>query len=585
MKKNICKIAALLLAVSLLAGCAPQADGPDSSPALESSPTESLEPAEVSPDDSQTGEPSAGSEDSRSPAETAAGVEDAADPNTTSDPDHSQAPGASSSGSESGQSTTAPSAGQQASSAPSTAGNVPASSSSGSGGQGGTTATSSGGLQVRGTKLTDSRGNPVQLRGISTHGLAWYPDYVNEACFKQLKQEWGVNVIRLAMYTAEYGGYCTGGNQTALKNLIRKGVRYATNQGMYVIIDWHILSDGDPNTHLTEAKAFFKEMSAEFASYNNVLYEICNEPNGGVSWSRIKSYAEQVIPVIRANDKDAVIIVGTPNWSQYVDQAAADPITGYDNIMYALHFYAATHTGDLRNRMVSAIKEGLPIFVTEYGICDASGSGAINETQANLWVQTMNQYGVSYVAWNLSNKNETSALLNASCSKTSGFGASDLSASGKWLYKTLTGKAAGSGATSTPAPQASTPVVSSAPAPTSAPAQTPAPTPTPAPAQTVLTGNGLRLAVTLVNSWEENGKTVRQYSMTVTNVSGQACTAWAADLRFDGAITLYNSWNGDYTVNGSTLHITSKDYNGALAAGGSTGDVGFIVAGGAVING
>ena len=142
---------------------------------------------------------------------------------------------------------------------------------------------------------------------------------------------------------------------------------------MYAIIDWHILSDGNPQTHQSEAKTFFSEMSKEFAKNTNVLYEICNEPNGNTSWSQIKSYAQEVIPAIRKNDPDAVILVGTPNWSQYVDQAAADPIRGYDNIMYTLHFYADTHRDSLQSTMVSALSKGLPIFVSEYGICDASG--------------------------------------------------------------------------------------------------------------------------------------------------------------------------------------------------------------------
>ncbi len=295
----------------------------------------------------------------------------------------------------------------------------------------------SGALHVEGAKLVGSDGRPVQLRGISTHGIAWFPDYINEAAFQQFRTEWGANVIRLAMYTAEYGGYCSGGDKTQLKNLIRSGVRYATAQDLYVIIDWHILSDGDPNTHKEDAKAFFAEMSKEFAANDNVLYEICNEPNGGTTWQQIKSYANEVIPVIRANDRDAVIIVGTPNWSQYVDQAAADPITGYDNIMYALHFYAATHKDDLRAKMVGAVQKGLPVFVTEYGICDASGSGGIDEASANQWISTMDQYGVSYVAWNLSNKAETSAIIQSGSTKKSGFTDSDLSASGKWLRAVL----------------------------------------------------------------------------------------------------------------------------------------------------
>lgn len=301
---------------------------------------------------------------------------------------------------------------------------------------------SAGRLHVKGTKLVDKKGHEVQLRGVSTHGLSWYPQYVNDKCFAQLHDKWGANVVRLAMYTEEYNGYCSGDakNRSDLKKRIKKGVRLAKKHKMYVIVDWHILSDGNPNSHKKEAKAFFREMSREFKGYNNVIYEICNEPNNGTSWKEIKSYARSVISTIRKNDKKAVIVVGTPTWSQDVDQAAADPIKG-DNIMYALHFYAATHKADLRNKMTAAINKGLPVFVTEYGICDASGNGAIDKKEADRWIQTMDEYGVSYIAWNLSNKQESSSIIKSSCSKVSGFKKSDLSDEGKWLYSMLRKKA------------------------------------------------------------------------------------------------------------------------------------------------
>lgn len=301
---------------------------------------------------------------------------------------------------------------------------------------------SAGRLHVKGTKLVDKKGHEVQLRGVSTHGLSWYPQYVNDKCFAQLHDKWGANVVRLAMYTEEYNGYCSGDakNRSDLKKLIKKGVRLAKKHKMYVIVDWHILSDGNPNSHKKEAKAFFREMSREFKGYNNVIYEICNEPNNGTSWKEIKSYARSVISTIRENDKKAVIVVGTPTWSQDVDQAAAAPMKG-ENLMYALHFYAATHKADLRNKMTAAINKGLPVFVTEYGICDASGNGAIDKEEANRWVQTMDEYGVSYIAWNLSNKQESSSIIKSSCSKVSGFKKSELSDEGRWLYHLLRKKA------------------------------------------------------------------------------------------------------------------------------------------------
>lgn len=419
-----------------------------------------------------------------------------------------------------------------------------------------------GALRVEGTQLVGSGGEAVQLRGISTHGLAWFPDYVNEACFQELRENWQANVVRLALYTAEYGGYCNGGDQAYLKGLIEDGVEYAARADVYVIIDWHILSDGNPLTHLAEAKAFFGEMSARYADRDHVLYEICNEPNGDTSWQDIKDYAEEVIGIIRENDADAVILVGTPNWSQYIDQAAADPISGYENIMYTLHFYAATHKEELRDRMAAAVEAGLPVFVSEFGICDASGSGAIDEAQADAWVQRMDALGISYVAWNLSNKEETSALLKSSCQKSSGFNAEDVSASGQWLLQVL----AGSGKLpenpakeEAPAEEASNPA-----------------------SESVLMNGSIEITAALVNSWEADGEPVYHYSLTLHNVSENGCTGWAVDVGFTGTITLLDGWNGDYSADGNILHITSKDYNGRIEAGDSVSDVGFIVSGGSI---
>ena len=297
-------------------------------------------------------------------------------------------------------------------------------------------------LQVKGTQLVNSSGKKVQLRGISTHGLSWYPEYVNQSAFTFMKKNWKVNAVRLAMYTAEYNGYCTGdaSNRRKLEACIDNGVKYATNAGMYVIIDWHILSDGNPQQNQKEALKFFKKMAKKYKNNTNVIYEICNEPNGGTTWADVKSYAEEVIPIIRKNTKDALIIVGTPTWSQDVDIAAEDPDTGYDNIMYAVNFYAATHTDNIRNKVTTAISKGLPFFVSEFSICDASGNGAIDYDQAAKWFDLIDSNNLSYAAWNLSNKAETSSLIDSSCTKTSGWTDEDYSETGKWLKKQMHGE-------------------------------------------------------------------------------------------------------------------------------------------------
>ena len=288
---------------------------------------------------------------------------------------------------------------------------------------------SHGKLSVKGTTLVDAKGKAFRLKGISTHGIAWFPQYISQESFASLKNLFGINALRLAMYSAPDAGYTKD-----LHTKVKEGVSAATKEGMYVIIDWHILSDGNPNTYKEQAKDFFKEMAQEYKNQDNIIYEICNEPNGGVTWENdIKPYALELIQTIRGIDKDAVIIVGTPNWSQDVDIVANTPITGEKNIMYALHFYAATHKEDLRSKAQQALEKGLPLFVSEFSICEASGNGSLDYDSADVWAAFCKDNNISMMAWNLSNKAEASSLLQPSCDKVNNYQKSDLSDSGLWF--------------------------------------------------------------------------------------------------------------------------------------------------------
>lgn len=289
-----------------------------------------------------------------------------------------------------------------------------------------------GALSVNGTDLVDQNGEKIQLYGVSTHGLAWFPQYVNEDGFRTLHEDWKINCVRLALYTDEYGGYGSGGDKENLKSIIRNGIDYATSQDMYVIVDWHVLNDRDPGVHKADALAFFGEITSEYAGYTNIIYEICNEPNGYATWESVKNYANEVIPVIRANDEDAVILVGSPTWSQDIDKAAAAPLD-FENIMYTLHFYADTHRDDLRSRLETCVNNGLPVFISEFGTCDASGNGANNFDQTSKWLELIEKYNISFFSWSLCNKAETSALIAPSCPKTADWTESELSEAGKWL--------------------------------------------------------------------------------------------------------------------------------------------------------
>lgn len=296
-----------------------------------------------------------------------------------------------------------------------------------------------GKLKVVGTDLCDEKGNPIQLKGPSTLGLVWYPDYINREAFRTVR-DWGANAIRLAMYTVEEEGYLSDGDQAFTEDLIDKGVKYATELGMYVIIDWHILSDGNPMTHVEESKVFFTKMTEKYKDYTNVIYEICNEPNGDdVTWEVVKGYAEIIVPLIRKTCPESIIMIGTPSWSQRVDQAAENPVEG-TNLMYSLHYYAETHRQPLRDKLIKARKKGLPVFISEYSICDASGNGALNYDEANEWARLADENKIGFMQWNLANRNESSSMVKVECTKLSDWAEADLTETGIYFKKRMSGE-------------------------------------------------------------------------------------------------------------------------------------------------
>ena len=273
---------------------------------------------------------------------------------------------------------------------------------------------------------------------MSTHGLGWFPEAVSENSFRVRRDDWGCNTIRLAMYIEEYNG----GEMLYLAQpqrnleLVTKGVDACSNLGMYVIVDWHVLNPGDPTTHTEDAKKFFSQMAQMYRNYPNIIYEICNEPNSGPDWNRVKSYAEQVIPVIRKYDPDAIIICGTPTWSQDIDQAANNRLSD-KNTVYAFHFYAASHS-QLKNKVTSCYDKGLPILVSEFGTCQNTGDGYVDENETNSWFNLLDEREIGYLNWSFCNKPESaSAFVSGTNLSAIQKGEGQLTQSGKIIRKHL----------------------------------------------------------------------------------------------------------------------------------------------------
>ena len=338
-----------------------------------------------------------------------------------------------------------------------------------------------GALHVDGLQVKDKYNQPFTLRGASTHGMHWGDGetFLNKTAFQNLRDEWGVNMVRLVSYVTQ-GGY-TQGSKDKLDKHIQEGVSNLTDLGMYAIIDWHVHAE-NPNDTKSQAIEFFDMYSKMYKDQSNIIYEICNEPTG-TPWNQIRPYAVDVVNTIRANDPDAIIVVGTNTWSQDVDEVATNGGKLDDpNVMYTIHFYSGSHGESLREKVRTALKAGTPVFCTEFGVCDASGNGGFDLEEADRWIDFFEENGISYCCWSFSKKNESASMLSPECNKVNGFTNADLGATGAWLINTYRSRGG-----ETPAPSVSaTPGVSDTPTPSAS--ATPGASEVPAPSASAAPG-------------------------------------------------------------------------------------------------
>jgi endoglucanase len=280
-----------------------------------------------------------------------------------------------------------------------------------------------GALSVANGKVVDQSGKPVTLRGMSLFWSQWEPEYYSRASVDWLVDDWKISVIRVA--TAAEGD--DSARQHFDRELAKASVVIdaAIARGIYVIVDWHA-----HHAYPADAERFLIAIAQRYGNTPNVIYETWNEPlREGVNWSRdVRPYHMKVVSAIRAIDPDNLIIAGSPSWSQDVEIAALDPLP-YTNLAYTLHFYAGTHKQDLRDKAQKALDAGLALFVTEYGTVDASGNGEIALAETQAWWAWMEERGISYAAWSIADKDESSASLRPG-TPPSGWSASQLTPSG-----------------------------------------------------------------------------------------------------------------------------------------------------------
>nr|BAA12744.1 endo-1,4-beta-glucanase [Bacillus sp.] [Bacillus sp. (in: firmicutes)] len=284
--------------------------------------------------------------------------------------------------------------------------------------------------------LVDQHGEKIQLRGMSTHGLQWFPEILNDNAYKALSNDWDSNMIRLAMYVGE-NGYAT--NPELIKQRVIDGIELAIENDMYVIVDWHVHAPGDPRDPVyAGAEDFFRDIAALYPNNPHIIYELANEPssnnNGGAGipnneegWKAVKEYADPIVEMLRdsGNADDNIIIVGSPNWSQRPDLAADNPINDH-HTMYTVHFYTGSHAastesyppetpnserGNVMSNTRYALENGVAVFATEWGTSQANGDGGPYFDEADVWIEFLNENNISWANWSLTNKNEVSGAF------------------------------------------------------------------------------------------------------------------------------------------------------------------------------
>lgn len=285
-------------------------------------------------------------------------------------------------------------------------------------------------LSVDGNQVLNQKGQPVSLAGVSLFwsNNGWEGErFYNSGAVHELASEWNAALIRTAMGVETAGGYL----DDAENNLdrVETVIDAAIKEGLYVIVDWH---SHHAHQYTEEAVRFFTQMAQTYGEFPNIIYEIYNEPLADTDWSgTIKPYAEEVIRAIRAIDSKNLIVVGTPSWSQDVDVAAQDPITGFNNVVYALHFYAGSHGQELRDKAEQALNQGLALMVTEWGTVNATGDGPVAVEETRLWMDFLRRHNLSHANWALNDKEEGASILRPNVDPNGAWSEEDLTPSGK----------------------------------------------------------------------------------------------------------------------------------------------------------
>ena len=380
-------------------------------------------------------------------------------------------------------------------------------------------------LQVKDGRLMNYQEKEVQLKGISLNNINNYHQYINRDTFKTLNQDWNVNTIRIPISVDSKNGYYLADEKerdTIERNLL-DGILYAKELGMYVVIDWQA---SDPLYYQKDAIAFYRKISKKYRSYNNVMYEICSTPNVTDSWEEISEYATPIIDEIRKNC-DNIIIVGTPKYLQDFSTITTN-FSDQKNIMYNMNINTSKNASEMQHVYLTILNCKMPVFISNLTLTD---NELFDSESSKSWIELLDQNQTSYIAGNLSNDNDPSALLQSS--SLSSWSDGELSNSGQWIKNTYT-------------------------------------------KINDEMNQDMDLTIDINEIWQQDGLTYKQLYFTITNLSEDQ-EGWGFSLTFSDDVTIVEKWNCETEIKGKTITISNSYYNGSILSKQSIDDVGIII--------